>query len=57
MDGEGDTQWYQRVIDACCLNHDLELLPHGDETQIGSGGLTLSGGQRQRVVSITPPKA
>jgi ABC-type bacteriocin/lantibiotic exporter with double-glycine peptidase domain len=55
MDGEGDAFWYQQVIDACCLNHDLELLPNGDGTQIGSGGLALSGGQRQRVVSTTPP--
>ncbi|KAK3301707.1 P-loop containing nucleoside triphosphate hydrolase protein [Chaetomium strumarium] len=50
MDGEqGDTQWYRRVLEACCLNHDLDLLPDGDETQIGSGGVNLSGGQRQRV--------
>ncbi|AEO64833.1 uncharacterized protein THITE_2142635 [Thermothielavioides terrestris NRRL 8126] len=48
-DGQGDARWYQRVIEACCLSHDLDLLPEGDETQIGSGGLNLSGGQRQRV--------
>lgn len=53
MDGEqDDTQWYRSVLEACCLNHDLDLLPNGDETQIGSGGLNLSGGQRQRVVSV-----
>jgi ATP-binding cassette, subfamily C (CFTR/MRP), member 1 len=49
---QGDTQWYRRVLEACCLHHDLDLLPDGDETQIGSGGLNLSGGQRQRVVSV-----
>ena len=49
--GQGDPLWYQRVVESCCLSHDLELLPEGDETQIGSGGLKLSGGQRQRVVS------
>jgi ABC-type bacteriocin/lantibiotic exporter with double-glycine peptidase domain len=27
------------------------MLPDGDQTQIGSRGLSLSGGQRQRVVS------
>jgi ABC-type multidrug transport system fused ATPase/permease subunit len=50
-DDQGNAQWYQRVIDACCLRHDLDMLPDGDQTQIGSRGLSLSGGQRQRVVS------
>jgi len=48
-----DGGWYQRVVDACCLGHDLDLLPDGDRTEIGSGGLNLSGGQRQRVVGAT----
>lgn len=46
-----DEEWYQKVIDMCCLTHDLKSHPAGDETQIGSRGLNLSGGQRQRVVS------
>jgi ATP-binding cassette subfamily C (CFTR/MRP) protein 1 len=45
-----DETWYQKVIDMCCLTHDLNSLPNGDETQIGSRGLNMSGGQRQRVV-------
>ncbi|CAG8972658.1 hypothetical protein HYALB_00011398 [Hymenoscyphus albidus] len=49
MDGKVDTKWYHEVIEACCLTHDLEAMPDGDETQVGSRGLNLSGGQRQRV--------
>ncbi|KAK4233232.1 P-loop containing nucleoside triphosphate hydrolase protein [Achaetomium macrosporum] len=49
MDEQGDVHWYQRVIEACCLGYDFDLLPDGDNTQIGSGGVNLSGGQRQRV--------
>lgn len=48
---EGDDKWYQEVIEKCCLSHDFDSLPDGDETQIGSRGFNLSGGQRQRVVS------
>lgn len=50
-DDQCNARWYQRVVDACCLRHDLDLLPDGDQTQIGSRGFNLSGGQRQRVVS------
>lgn len=45
-----DRDWYAVVIDACALAKDLELLPRGDETIIGSKGISLSGGQSQRVV-------
>lgn len=46
-----DEAWYHEVTEKCCLSHDFDSLPDGDETQIGSRGLNLSGGQRQRVVS------
>eukprot|EP00957_Ditylum_brightwellii_P198916 15161739-Ditylum_brightwellii.AAC.1 len=47
-----DETRYQRCIDACALRHDLSLLSHGDETEIGERGITLSG--EQCVPSSTP---
>jgi ATP-binding cassette, subfamily C (CFTR/MRP), member 1 len=44
-----DDQWYQQVVEACCLTQDLDSLPDRDSTEIGSRGLNLSGGQRQRL--------
>ena len=29
---------------ACSLEHDLEMLPHGENTEIGERGINLSGG-------------
>ncbi|KAI8835515.1 P-loop containing nucleoside triphosphate hydrolase protein [Chytridium lagenaria] len=42
-----DESRYRRVIQACALERDLEML--GDMTEIGEKGVNLSGGQRQRV--------
>jgi ABC-type lipoprotein export system ATPase subunit len=44
-----DAVEYAKVIDACCLETDLKMLPEGDATEIGERGLNLSGGQKQRV--------
>ncbi|KAH6768082.1 multidrug resistance-associated protein 3 [Perilla frutescens var. frutescens] len=32
---EMDMQWYNRVLEACCLTRDLEVLAFGDQTVIG----------------------
>ncbi|CAF2155180.1 unnamed protein product [Rotaria magnacalcarata] len=44
-----DRHLYNRVIEACALKQDLDMLPANDETEIGEKGINLSGGQRQRV--------
>lgn len=49
---EFDALYYEKVIHACALDRDLAQLPQGQETIIGSGGITLSAGQKQRVVSL-----
>ncbi|GBM02676.1 Multidrug resistance-associated protein 7 [Araneus ventricosus] len=40
---------YRKVLEACALLDDLELLPHGDRTEVGDKGVTLSGGQKARI--------
>ncbi|XP_028254087.1 multidrug resistance-associated protein 1-like [Parambassis ranga] len=46
---ERKESWYHRVLEACALLPDLDILPAGDSTEIGEKGLNLSGGQKQRV--------
>ncbi|KAJ3698577.1 hypothetical protein LUZ61_002282 [Rhynchospora tenuis] len=40
---------YERTIEVTSLQHDLDLLPGGDLTEIGERGVNISGGQKQRV--------
>ncbi|KAI9198159.1 hypothetical protein LWI28_011152 [Acer negundo] len=40
---------YEKTIDVTALQHDLDLLPGGDLTEIGERGVNISGGQKQRV--------
>ncbi|KAF2141055.1 uncharacterized protein K452DRAFT_351715 [Aplosporella prunicola CBS 121167] len=44
-----DSQRYRKVISACALEKDLEMLTDGDITEIGAQGINLSGGQRWRI--------
>ncbi|XP_047457991.1 ATP-binding cassette sub-family C member 4-like [Mugil cephalus] len=40
---------YDRVLRACALKRDLDLLPGGDLAMVGDRGANLSGGQKARV--------
>ena len=40
---------YRKVVDACALRSDFDILMNGDMTEIGEKGINLSGGQKQRV--------
>ncbi|KAF8365046.1 hypothetical protein HHK36_032950 [Tetracentron sinense] len=46
---EMDRERYKRVLEACSLKKDLEILSFGDQTVIGERGINLSGGQKQRI--------
>jgi hypothetical protein len=38
-----DETSYNRVVEACALKADLDILPGGDSTEIGEKGINLSG--------------
>ncbi|KAK8467191.1 hypothetical protein PHAVU_008G276201 [Phaseolus vulgaris] len=44
-----DREKYEKILVACSLKKDLEILSFGDQTVIGERGINLSGGQKQRI--------
>lgn len=44
-----DVVRYQKIVQACCLERDLQQFSKGDFTHIGQRGVSLSGGQRARI--------
>uniref|UniRef100_A0A2S2NRW0 Putative multidrug resistance-associated protein lethal n=1 Tax=Schizaphis graminum TaxID=13262 RepID=A0A2S2NRW0_SCHGA len=44
-----DKARYDKVIEVCALNPDLEQFPYGDRTIVGEKGISLSGGQKSRI--------
>jgi ABC-type bacteriocin/lantibiotic exporter with double-glycine peptidase domain len=52
-ESEFDSVWYKIVLSSCELDSDLDYMPAGDATMVGSMGSGVSGGQKQRIVCAT----
>ncbi|KAF7814158.1 ABC transporter C family member 8-like [Senna tora] len=44
-----DKARYENVLKVCALDKDINVLSHGDLTEIGQRGINMSGGQKQRI--------
>ncbi|URE04870.1 ABC transporter transmembrane region, partial [Musa troglodytarum] len=42
-------EWQDRVMEACSLKKNLEVMPFGDQTVTGERRVNVSGGQKQRI--------
>jgi len=50
---EFNEEWYRRVISSCELEMDIASWPMGDQTLVGTKGISMSGGQKQRMVCLS----
>lgn len=48
-----ELEWYNTVVRACALEHDILHMSQGDQSMLGSQGAVLSGGQKQRLVRLS----
>ena len=44
-----DQARYNKVLQVCQLERDIDAMPHHDRTMVGERGINLSGGQRARI--------